>query len=79
MFLNFSNHLKVKLLYLPCIQTMIDSSVVLFSLNCGNFLYLLYFLPMQSLVDQCSSDDIDTEVNLGCLLFQVCIGLLLAN
>jgi len=24
------------------------------------------------MVDQCSSDDTDTEVNLGCLLFKVC-------
>ena len=33
----------------------------------------LFFLFIQSLVEQCPTDDPDTEVNMGCLLFKVII------
>lgn len=35
------------------------------------FVDLEYLFSQQSLVEQCPSDDPDTEINLGCLLYKV--------
>ena len=33
---------------------------------------VLLCTSLQTLVEQCASDDADTEFNMGCVLFKVC-------